>query len=99
MTFKNKYANRFKISEKKNRQIVKLFSIDLDTSQIIKISGLNWNTINRYLTGIRKRIAEFCEIEYLLKKYQASKINLYQIFTTVITGCHFYSCPAYKIGI
>ena len=61
MTVKNKYANRSKISEKKIRQIVKLFSIDLDASQITKISGLNRNTINRYLTGIRKRIAEFCE--------------------------------------
>jgi transposase-like protein len=61
MTIKNKYANRSKISEKKIRQIVKLFSIDLDASQITKISGLNRNTINRYLTGIRRRIAEFCE--------------------------------------
>ena len=61
MTVKNKYANRSKISEGKIRQIVKLFSIDLDASQIAKISGLNRNTINRYLTGIRKRIAEFCE--------------------------------------
>ena len=61
MTVKNKYANRSKISEKKIRQIVKLFSIDLDASQITKISGLNRNTINRYLTGIRKRIAGFCE--------------------------------------
>ncbi|KPK24603.1 MAG: transposase [Desulfobacterales bacterium SG8_35_2] len=61
MTVKNKYANRSKISEGKFRQIVKLFSIDLDASQIAKISGLNRNTINRYLTGIRKRIAEFCE--------------------------------------
>jgi transposase len=61
MTVKNKYANRSKISEKKIRQIVKLYSIDLDASQITKISGLNRNTINRYLTGSRKRIAEFCE--------------------------------------
>jgi len=61
MTIKNKYANRSKISEKKIRQIVKLFSVDLDASQITKISGLNRNTINRYLTGIRKRIADFCE--------------------------------------
>ena len=61
MTIKNKYANRSKISEKKIRQIVKLFSIDLDASQITKISGLNRNTINRYLRGIRKKIADYCE--------------------------------------
>jgi len=61
MAIKNKYANRSKISEKKIRQIIKLFSIDLDASQIAKISGLNRNTINRYLPEIRKRIAQFCD--------------------------------------
>lgn len=61
MTLKNKYAKRSKNSEAKIRQIVKLFSLDLEASQINKISGLNRNTTNRYLTEIRKRIAEFCE--------------------------------------
>ena len=63
MTLKNKYANRSKISEAKIRQIVKLFSLDLDASQIAKISGLNRNTINRYLTEIRLRISEYCELQ------------------------------------
>lgn len=58
---KNRYVNRSKISEAKFRQIVKLFSIDLNAMQIAEIVGLNRNTINRYLTGIRERIAEFCE--------------------------------------
>ena len=61
MTLKNKYANRSKISEAKIRQIVKLFSLDLDASQITTVTGLNRNTINRYLTEIRKRIAQFCD--------------------------------------
>ena len=61
MTAKNKYANRSKISEAKIRQIVKLFSLDLNASQITQITGLNRNTINRYLNQIRMRIAEFCE--------------------------------------
>jgi transposase len=61
MTIKNRYAKRSKISERKLRQIVKMFSLDLDASQITKISHLNRNTINRYLTEIRKRIAEYCE--------------------------------------
>ena len=61
MTIKNKYSNRSKISEAKIRQIVKLFSLDLDASQITKIASLNRSTINRYLTEIRKRIAQFCE--------------------------------------
>ena len=61
MPLKNKYANRSKITEAKIRQIVKLFSLDLDASQITKITGLNRNTINRYLIEIRKRIAQFCD--------------------------------------
>ena len=61
MTTKNRYANRSKISERKIRQIVKMFLVDLDASQITKISNLNRNTINRYLTAIQRRIAEYCE--------------------------------------
>ncbi len=34
----NKYKNRSKISEAKIRQIVKLFTLDLDATQIAKIS-------------------------------------------------------------
>ena len=63
MTLKNKYANRSKISEKKIRHIVKLFSLDLDASQIAKITGLNRNTVNRYLSEIRARISEFCQTQ------------------------------------
>jgi hypothetical protein len=60
---KNKYISRSKISEAKFRQIVKLFALDLDATQISKIAGISRVTINRYLMAIRKRIAEFCELE------------------------------------
>jgi len=63
MTRKNKYANRSKISEKKIRQIMELFAHDLDASQITKITSLNRNTINRYLTEIRIRISEYCQLQ------------------------------------
>ena len=63
MTLKNKYANRSKISEAKFRQIVKLFAADLDAGQIAEIASINRNTVNRYLTAIRLRIAEYCEDE------------------------------------
>ena len=61
MTIKNKYANRSKISEKKFRQIVRLFCLDLDALQIAGVTGLNRNTINRYLKAIRERIADYCQ--------------------------------------
>ena len=57
----NKYANRSKISEAKFRQFLKLFSFDLDASQIALVTDLNRNTVNRYLMALRQRIAEYCE--------------------------------------
>lgn len=57
----NKYVNRSKISEKKFREIVRFFSLDLTAIQIAELTGLNRNTINRYLTEIRRKIARFSE--------------------------------------
>lgn len=63
MAIKNKYAYRSKISEDKTRQIVRLFAVDLDASQIAEVTSLNRNTINRYLAAFRERIARYCEAE------------------------------------
>ena len=46
MAMKNKYAYRSKISEAKIQQIVRLFVVDLDASQIAAATNLNRNTIN-----------------------------------------------------
>jgi len=61
MTGKNKYIRRSKISEKKFRELLRLFAVDLVASQIAHITGLNRNTVNRYLKEIRLRIAEYCK--------------------------------------
>ena len=63
MSLKNRYVNRSKISEAKFRELVRYFAADLDASQIAQLSGLNRNTVNRYLKAIRERIATFCELE------------------------------------
>jgi len=63
MTMRNRYVKRFRISEKKFRQYVKLFSLDLDAVQISELSHLNRNTVNRDLKARRIRIVCFCEIE------------------------------------
>ena len=63
---KNKYIKRSRISEAKFREIVKYFSLDLDAQTIAILTGLNRNTINRYFNLIRKRIAEFCELQFPL---------------------------------
>ena len=63
MTMKNKYIYRSKISEAKFRQLVRLFCVDLNATQIAQIANLNRNTVNRLLQGIRERIAFACEAE------------------------------------
>lgn len=59
----NKYAKRSKISEAKFRELLRLFSLDIDAQNISLLAHLNRNTVNRYLYLIRKRIAFFCEEE------------------------------------
>ena len=63
MTRVNKYAFHSKISEKKIRELIRLFALDLNALQIAELTGLNRNTVNRYLKAIRKRIATFSEQE------------------------------------
>ena len=64
---RNKYVQRFRISEKKFRPLLKLFPLDLDAIQISQLSHLNRNTVNRYLAALRTRMAEFCELKFPLK--------------------------------
>jgi len=63
MVMKNKYINRSKITEAKFRQLIKLFVHDLDAQKIASLTNLNRNTVNRYVTLIRERIAEHCETQ------------------------------------
>jgi hypothetical protein len=63
MAMKNKYILRSKISEAKFRQLVRLFCVDLNATQIAQVAVLNRNTVNRLLQGIRERIAFACEAE------------------------------------
>ena len=44
-------------------KIIKYFSLDLEAAKIAKLSGLNRNTVNRYLKLIRECIAKECELE------------------------------------
>ncbi len=53
---KNRYVNRAKISEAKFRDLLRFFALDLTAIQIAEITGLNRNTVNRYLNEIRNKI-------------------------------------------
>jgi len=61
MTMKNRYVNLAHISERKFRELLKLFSQDLTAVQISQLTGLNRNTVNRYVTLIRQVIVIHCE--------------------------------------
>jgi len=67
MTRQNKYRRRSKLSEAKIRQLVKYFVLDLQAVQIATLTGLNRNTVNKYVTYFRSKIAEACEKEYPFK--------------------------------
>lgn len=56
---KNKNAKRAHISEHKFQQLVRLFSADLDASQIAPLTDLNRNTVNLYLMKIRQRLVSY----------------------------------------
>ena len=66
MTMKNKYVTRSRISEKKFRELLKYFSIDLNATQIAELTLLSRQTINSYLTAIRLRIVTYCQQEFTL---------------------------------
>jgi hypothetical protein len=54
---------RARITRAKFRQLLKLFALDLTAVQITALSGLNRNTVNRYLRLIRQAITQYCERE------------------------------------
>ncbi len=60
---KNKYIYRAKISENKFQRLLRLFCLDLTATQIAGATGINRNTVNRYMTEIRRRISEYCRKE------------------------------------
>jgi transposase len=57
----NKYIIRSRISEKKFREILKFFCLDLEAKKISEISGISRNSVNKIIKAIRVRIAELCE--------------------------------------
>lgn len=60
MSRANKYINRSHLSEGKFRQIIRLYSQDIDAQAISALTNISRNTINRYFRLIRERIAELC---------------------------------------
>ena len=57
----NKYKKRSRISEAKMREIIRLFTLDIEATKIALITKVSRNTINSIFNGIRKRISKYCE--------------------------------------
>ncbi len=58
---KNKFLKGAHLSERKFKEILKLFSEDLTATQIANISGVSRVTLNSYLKKIRLQIVKYCE--------------------------------------
>ena len=58
---KNRYSIRARITTRQFRDILQYFSLDIEATKIAKLSGVNRNTVNRYLRLIRERLLEDCE--------------------------------------
>src|SRR5205085_1921515 len=63
MASSSKQFVRARITRAKFRQLLRLFALDLTATQIAALTGLNRNTVNRYLTLIRSAIAQHCQRE------------------------------------
>lgn len=59
---KNKYIYRSRISEKKFRQILKLFCMDIEAKKVAELTNVNRMTINRIFNRTRIRMAQDCQL-------------------------------------
>lgn len=73
----NKYIIRSRISEKKFREIIRLFILDIEATKIASLTGVSRRTITKILKGIRERIAEFCEAD---SPFDAGEIEIDESF-------------------
>jgi transposase len=69
----NKYIFHSKISEKKFREIIRYFALDIEATKISELTSVSRPTINRVLKAVRQRIAEFCESE---SPFEAGEIEI-----------------------
>ncbi len=63
MKGKNRYIKKAHISERKFKEILRCFCLDLTAKQTSEITKINRNTINRYFNKFRERIVELCQID------------------------------------
>jgi hypothetical protein len=57
----NRYYRRSKISERKTRQIIRCFALDLTAAKTAEIVGLTRKSVNQIYLKIRCRLSQECE--------------------------------------
>ena len=60
---KNKYIKVTHISERKTREIIRLFSLDIEAKKTADLVGVSRPTINKFYNAFRERICQLCEAE------------------------------------
>lgn len=60
---KNKYIKGTHISGRKTREIIRHFCLDIEAKKTAELTGISRQTINKFYSKIRERIAELCEEE------------------------------------
>ena len=65
---KNKYIFRSRISEKKFREILKLFCLDIEAKKVSELTNISRITINKIFDKLRILIASKCELESPFEK-------------------------------
>src|SRR5688572_15471674 len=73
---KNRYLKGAHLSERKVRELLKLFCEDLTATQIANITGISRITVNAYFKLIRTHIAKFCEEKNPLRHSNGTMIFL-----------------------
>lgn len=73
---KNRYLKGAHLSERKVRELLKLFCEDLTATQIANITGISRITVNAYFKLIRTHIAKFCEEKNPLRHTNGTMVFL-----------------------
>ena len=59
----NRYYRHAKLSERKFRQLLRYFALDLTASDAARLSGLSVRSVNAIYLRLRQRIMEACELD------------------------------------
>ena len=62
MIVKNRYYKRSRIAEKKFRQLIRYFTMDLTATNTAELTGISVRSVNSIYLKLRRRLAESCEL-------------------------------------